>query len=154
MKIVISESQYKKLITENNIPIEFEAYKGVPMDFEPRGGPMFFSKYYDGAEYYGIHKLEGKVVTAIMRFKNPLIVNAFRPAIGSGNGEGIPMYKDEEGDKWPGSDNFIGTFSDDDINEKVQSAGYDGVIINRKFGDHLNGWEVLSFDSSTREFIG
>lgn len=152
MKILITELQYKKLIGENNVPMEFEAYKGVKMDFEPHDGPMFFTQYYDGAQYYGIHRLEGKVMTAIIRFNNPLIVNAYQPPSGNGYGEGIPIYKDENGDKWVGSDNFIGTFSDNDINEKVKSHGYDGVIINKKFGNPIDGWEVLSFDSSTREF--
>jgi len=52
------------------------------------------------------------------------------------------------------SNNFIGTFSDDDINEKVMKLGYDGVIINKKYGDPIDGWEILSFSKDSREYLG
>lgn len=156
MKIILTESQLlriikKRLLKEETNGIQFVAYKGVPLDFEPHNRPMFFTKFYDGAVAYGIHKLNGKVVRAIITFKNPLIVNAYKPVRGTGYGEGIPMYKDENGDKF--GDNFIGTTTDNDMNEKIQLHGYDGLILNRKYGDPIDGWEVLSFDSSTREFI-
>ena len=50
--------------------------------------------------------------------------------------------------------NFIGTFSDLDINQKIQSLGYDGVIIHKKWGDPIDGWEILSFSKDSREYLG
>ena len=128
----------------------FIAYKGVKSDFQSHNNPMFFTKDKEGAEHYA-RVNNGKIITATINFKNPLIVNAHTYPQGRRYGEGIPMYKDENGDKSPYSDNFIGTFSDNDINEKVIKLGYDGIIINKKYGNLIDGWEILTFDSSTRK---
>jgi hypothetical protein len=128
----------------------FTAYKGVKSDFQNHNNPMFFTKDKEGAEHYA-RVNNGKIITATINFKNPLIVNAHTYPQGRRYGEGIPMYKDENGDKSPYSDNFIGTFSDNDINEKVIKLGYDGIIINKKYGNLIDGWEILTFDSSTRK---
>jgi hypothetical protein len=128
----------------------FIAYKGVKSDFQNHNNPMFFTKDKEGAEHYA-RVNNGKIITATINFKNPLIVNAHTYPQGRRYGEGIPMYKDENGNKSPYSDNFIGTFSDNDINEKVIKLGYDGIIINKKYGNLIDGWEILTFDSSTRK---
>jgi hypothetical protein len=134
------------LLTENDDK-HIIAYKGVKQDFdEDKEGPMFFTKFYDGARHYAI-VMDGKVLKVKLKFKNPLIVNAYGVA-DSGYGNGIPIYANEE-DK----STFIGTFSDYDINDKISGLGYDGLIINKKYGDHIDGWEILSFSKNTREFI-
>jgi hypothetical protein len=115
---------------------------------------MFFTQKLDLALYYGHEVLGGGITKWRITFKNPLIVNAHTYPRGKGYGEGIPIYRDENDDKSQMSDNFIGTFSDDDINEKVMKLGYDGVIINKKYGDPIDGWEVLSFSKDSREYLG
>lgn len=113
----------------------FTAYKGVKPDFQNHNNPMFFTKYYEGAKHYAeIHN--GKVITATIEFQNPLVVNATKSA---------PIDIIEP------NGNKLGTFSDSGINDKIKSAGYDGLIINKKFGNNIDGWEILTFDSSTRK---
>ena len=114
----------------------FVAYKGVPNDFKPHNGPMFFTKFEQGAKHYA-EQLGGYVIKAEINFKNPLIVDATKSAP-------IPIYYDDE---------YIGTFSEKDINTKIKSLGFDGLIINKKFGDEIDGWEILSFDESTRRLF-
>ena len=129
-------------------------YKGVSPDFDPnKEGPMFFTKDFNLALYYGRDVLRGGVTKWRVNFNNPLIVNAYAPSLGKGHGKGIPMYRNESGDGSRLSDNFIGTFSDSDINQKIQSFGYDGVIIHKKYGDPVDGWEILSFSRDTREHL-
>jgi hypothetical protein len=76
------------------------------------------------------------------------------PPRGRAYGEGIPFYRDRAGDMSKSSDNFIGTFSDSDINQKVQSLGYDGIIINKKYSNPIDGPEILSFSRDSREYLG
>lgn len=126
---------------------ELIVYKGVRPDFDPtKEGPMFFTQKLDLALYYGREVLGGGITKWRINFNNPLIVNALAPAP-------IPLYSDEKGDGSRLSQNFIGTFSDPDINQKIQSLGYDGVIINKKYGDSIDGWEILSFSRATREHL-
>lgn len=121
------------------------AYKGITPDYNyEKDGPMFFTKFYAGANHYAT-VYNGRVLTVKLRFKNPLIVNAYEPAR---SGHGIPIYADEN-DK----STYIGTFSDSDINEKLLALGYDGIIVNRRFGDPIDGWEILSLSKDTREFV-
>ena len=112
----------------------FTAYKGVPNDFKLHNGPMFFTKYEDGAKHYA-ERLGGYVVKAMIKFKKPLVIDAEKSAP-------IPITYDGK---------VIGTFSDKDINDKIKALGFDGLIINKKFGNPIDGWEILSFDNSTRE---
>ena len=114
---------------------DFIAFKGVPNDFKPHNNPMFFTSDEDAAKYYA-ERMSGYVIAASIKFKNPLIVNADKPAP-------IPITHDGE---------YIGNFSETGINDKIKSAGFDGLIINKKFGNKLDGWEILSFDNTTREF--
>ena len=134
MKMIKLFENFKELIV----------YKGVGPDFNPHvEGPMFFTQKLDLALYYG-HEVFGEGITKWrINFNNPLIVNALAPAP-------IPLYRDQMGL----SQNFIGTFSDLDINQKIQSLGYDGVIIHKKWGDPIDGWEILSFSKDSREYLG
>lgn len=123
---------------------ELIVYKGVSPDFDPtKEGPMFFTQKLDLALYYGREVFGGGITKWRINFNNPLIVNALAPAP-------IPLYRDQKGL----SQNFIGTFSDPHINQKIQSLGYDGVIINKKYGDSIDGWEILSFSKDSREYLG
>ena len=128
--------QVKNFIIKENVNNDFIAFKGVSKDFKPHDGPMFFTSDEDGAKYYA-ERMSGYVIKALIKFKNPLIVDAYKPAP-------IPIIHNGE---------LIGNFSEKDINDKIKSAGFDGLIINKKFGNELDGWEILSFDNTTREFL-
>lgn len=122
---------------------ELIVYKGVGPDFNPHvEGPMFFTQKLDLALYYGREVFGGGITKWRINFNNPLIVNALAPAP-------IPFIGTDGL-----SQNFIGTFSDLDINQKIQSLGYDGVIIHKKWGDPIDGWEILSFSKDSREYLG
>ena len=127
---------------------ELIVYEGVGPDFNPHvEGPMFFTQKLDLALYYGHEVFGGGITKWRINFNNPLIVNALAPAP-------IPLYRDQSGDGSRLSQNFIGTFSDPHINQKIQSIGYDGVIIHKKWGDPIDGWEILSFSKDSREYLG
>jgi hypothetical protein len=64
---------------KENISKDFIAFKGVPNDFKPHNNPMFFTSDEDAAKYYA-ERMSGYVITASIKFKNPLIVNADKPA--------------------------------------------------------------------------
>jgi len=113
--------------------------KGVPENFIEEDKPSFYTFDMEAAKYYSSLREGTKVISAIFDFQKPLIVNAENPspiAIVEANG------------------NTIGTFNDKDINEKIQLAGYDGLILNRKFGAPMEGWEVLSFSKDSRHILG
>jgi hypothetical protein len=44
--------------------------------------------------------------------------------------------------------NVLGIFGKEDYIQKVKDAGYDAVIINKRFGNPLDGWEIVSFNRS------
>lgn len=113
-------------------------YKGDVSELKTDGdGVSFFTRDKDAADYYttsreqqGVSKgnktFEGNIIT-----KNPLIVDANKPS---------PIeLKDKDG-------NVLGIFGQGDYVQKVKDAGYDAIIVNRKFGTPLDGWEIVSFD--------
>jgi hypothetical protein len=113
-------------------------YKGDVSELKTDGdGVSFFTRDKDAADYYttsreqqGVSKgnktFKGNIVT-----KNPLIVDANKPS---------PIeLKDANG-------KILGIFGQGDYVQKVKDAGYDAIIVNRKFGTPLDGWEIVSFD--------
>jgi hypothetical protein len=113
--------------------------KGVSENFIEEDKPSFYTFDLDAAKHYSSLREGTKVISAVFNFKNPLIVDAERPSP-------IPIIEPDG--------NVLGTFVDKDINEKIQTAGYDGLILNRKFSTPLDGWEVLSFNSDSRHILG
>lgn len=156
LKEVVSQS----LETENNILPNHEAeklyaqyleslfpesvykeigFKGVSQHFFEENKPSFYTKDFEAAKYYASLREGTQTISAVFNFKNPLIVNAERPAP-------IPIVTPDG--------RTLGSFSDKDINEKIIAAGYDGLVLNRKFGTPLDGWEILSFNSQSRHILG
>ncbi len=128
LKTIFPESKYKDI-----------GFKGVSKDFSEENKPNFYTKDLEAAKYYSGLREGTQTISAVFNLKNPLIVNAEKPApipIGTPDGK------------------TLGTFNDKDINEKIISAGYDGLVLNRKFSTPLNGWEILSFDSNSRHILG
>jgi len=116
----------------------YTIYKGDVSKLETDGdGISHFTRDKDAADYYttsreqqGVSKgnktFEGNIIT-----KNPLIVDANKPS---------PIeLKDKDG-------NIFGIFGQGDYVQKVKDAGYDAIILNRKFGTPLDGWEIVTFD--------
>ena len=128
LKNIFPESKYKHI-----------GFKGVPQDFSEENKPSFYTKDIEAAKYYSGLREGTQTISAIFNFKNPLVVNAEKPAP-------IPIITPDG--------KTLGTFNDKDINEKIISAGYDGLIINRKFSTPLDGWEILSFDNNSRHILG
>lgn len=128
LKTVFPESKYKEI-----------GFKGVSQDFSEENKPSFYTKDLEAAKYYAGLKEGTQTISAIFDFKNPLIVNAEKPAP-------IPIVTPDG--------KTLGTFNDKDINEKIISAGYDGLILNRNFSTPLEGWEILSFDNKSRHILG
>ena len=113
--------------------------KGVSENFVEEDKPSFYTFDIDAAKYYSSLQEGSRVINAVFNFKNPLIVNAEKPSP-------IPIVEI--------NGNVLGTFTDKDINEKIQNVGYDGLVLNRRFGTPLDGWEVLSFDKTSRHILG
>jgi hypothetical protein len=128
LKTIFPESKYKDI-----------GYKGVSDDFKNENKPSFYTKDIEAAKYYSSLREGTKTISAIFNFKNPLIINAEKPAP-------ISIITPEG--------KMLGTFNDKDINEKIISEGYDGLILNRKFGTTLDGWEILSFNNDSRYILG
>lgn len=128
LKTIFPESKYKDI-----------GYKGVSEDFKNENKPSFYTKDIEAAKYYSSLREGTKTISAIFNFKNPLIINAEKPAP-------ISIITPEG--------KILGTFNDKDINEKIISEGYDGLILNRKFGTPLDGWEILSFNNNSRYILG
>lgn len=137
-----SEQQYAVYLKTifPNTKILHLGYKGVGDDFTADNDyPSFFTYNFDAAQYYSTMQKSTKVISALFNFQNPLIVDAEKPA---------PItLREADG-------SILGNFSENGINEKIQNAGYDGLILHRKFGEPLDGWEVLSFNSSSRHILG
>jgi len=131
-------SKYLQTIFPNSTYKEI-GFKGVPQDFSDENKPSFYTKDIEAAKYYSGLREGTQTVSAIFNFKNPLIINAEKPAP-------IPIITPDG--------KTLGTFNDKDINEKIISAGYDGLILNRKFSTPLNGWEILSFNNESRHVLG
>ncbi len=128
LETIFSESKYKEI-----------GFKGVPKDFSEENKPSFYTKDLEAAKYYSGLREGTQTISAVFNFKNPLIINAEKPAP-------IPIITPDG--------KTLGTFNDKDINEKIISAGYDGLILNRKFSTPLNGWEILSFNNESRHILG
>lgn len=119
--------------------VKYVVFKGLREDFFNENKPSFFTSDKDAAKYYSSLVNRKEVISAILDFKNPLIVDAEKPApISILDKMGITL----------------GTFSDKDINEKILAAGYDGLVINRKFSSPLDGWEILTFGNMSRYILG
>lgn len=128
LETIFPESKYKEI-----------GFKGVSSDFPNEDKPSFYTKDIDASKYYSQLREGNQIISAVFNFQNPLIVNAEKPAP-------IPIITPDG--------KTLGTFNDKDINEKIISAGYDGLILNRKFSTPLDGWEILSFNSNTRHILG
>lgn len=131
-------AQYLKNVFPNS-KIKDIGYKGVATNFKEEDKPSFYTFSREPATYYASLRKGTEVLCAIFNFRNPLVVDAERPAP-------IPIV-DSAG-------TILGMFDDPDINQKIQAAGYDGLILNRKFDTPMNGWEVLSFNSNGRHLLG
>lgn len=128
LETVFPNSKYKEI-----------GFKGVSNSFQEEDKPSFYTKDINASRYYSQLREGTRIISAIFDFQNPLIVNAERPA---------PItIIDSVG-------NILGSFNDQDINEKIISAGYDGLILNRGFSTPLNGWEILSFSNDSRQILG
>jgi len=133
---------------ETKIELKYDSeqtiYKGdvVKEGLDTKGdGVSFFTRDKESAENYTTSRQEqGQSPKTNTTFegkldaKNPLIVDATRPS---------PIeLKDSKG-------NSLGIFGQGDYIQKVKDAGYDAIIVNRKFGDKpLDGWEIVSFKRS------
>lgn len=127
LQAIFPESKYKEI-----------AYKGVSDNFTNENKPSFYTKDLEGAKYYANLREGTKTISAVFNFKNPLVINAERPAP-------IPITTPDG--------QILGTFNDKDINEKIIQAGYDGLILNRKFSSPLDGWEILSLNGDSRYIL-
>lgn len=128
LETIFPESRYKEI-----------GFKGVSGDFSNEDKPSFFTRDVDASKYYSQLREGNQIISGIFNFQNPLVINAEKPAP-------IPITTPDG--------KTIGTFNDKDINEKIISAGYDGLILNRKFSTPLDGWEILSFNSDSRHILG
>lgn len=128
LKTIFPESRYKEI-----------GFKGVSKDFSEENKPSFYTKDLETAKHYSGLREGTQTISAVFNFKNPLIINAEKPAP-------IPIITPDG--------KTLGTFNDKDINEKIISTGYDGLILNRKFSTPLDGWEILSFNNESRHILG
>lgn len=128
IETIFPESNYKEI-----------GFKGVSRSFTEENKPSFYTKDIQAAKYYSSLREGTEIIGAIFNFKNPLIINAEKPAP-------IPIVTYEG--------QILGTFNDKDINDKIISAGFDGLVLNRGFGTPLGGWEILSFNNQTRYILG
>jgi hypothetical protein len=117
----------------------YTIYKGDVSKLETDGdGISFFTRDKEAADYYttsrqeqGVSPETNKTFEGNIVVKNPLIVDANKPS---------PIeLKDSNG-------KVLGIFGQGDYIQAVKDAGYDAIILNRKFGTPLDGWEIVSFD--------
>jgi hypothetical protein len=133
----VTESNTLKGGSDTKYP--YPIYKGDVSTLKTDGeGVSFFTRDKEAADYYtssrqqqGISPKTNSTFKGYLHTKNPLIVDALKPS---------PIeLKDENG-------NVLGIFGQGDYIQAVKDAGYDAIIINKKFGTHLDGWEIISFD--------